>query len=138
MALDGASLNRFLPVVIDYDKNIEEKLTNNSDLLPLFWNIREIINKNDIRHVISTRNIINAVDLLKSNAFNIYDIFDMTIIQGLDKFSLATVSRELKSNLRYSDEFLNYLDSKYEVSKNAYKESTEEDYSYKREYYGGF
>lgn len=137
-ALDGASLNRFLPVVIDYDKNIEEKLTNNSDLLPLFWNIREIINKNDIRHVISTRNIINAVDLLKSNAFNIYDIFDMTIIQGLDKFSLATVSRELKSNLRYSDEFLNYLDSKYEVSKNAYKESTEEDYSYKREYYGGF
>ena len=62
----------------------------------------------------------------------------MTIIQGLDKFSLATVSRELKSNLRYSDEFLNYLDSKYEVSKNAYKESTEEDYSYKREYYGGF
>lgn len=137
-ALDGASLNRFLPVVIDYDKNIEEKLTNNSELLPLFWNIREIINKNDIRHVISTRNIINAVDLLNNNAFNIYDIFDMTIIQGLDKFSLATISRELKSNLRYSDELLNYLNSKYEVSKNAYKESTEEDYSYKREYYGGF
>lgn len=140
--LDGASLNRFLPIVIDYDKSIEEKVTNNSELLPLFWNIRKIINKNEINHVISTRNIINAVDLLNSGIFSIYDIFDMTIIQGLDKFSLKTISKDLNTNIRYSNELLNHLSNKYNINKNEYKESNTEDYgfkkSYKKNYYGDY
>lgn len=131
-----------MPIVIDYDKSIEEKVTNNSELLPLFWNIRKIINKNEINHVISTRNIINAVDLLNSGIFSIYDIFDMTIIQGLDKFSLKTISKDLNTNIRYSNELLNHLSNKYNINKNEYKESNTEDYgfkkSYKKNYYGDY
>ena len=74
--LDGASLNRFSTIVIDYDREIEKKVTDNSEILELYWNVREIINKNGIRHVISTRNIINATDLIKSKAFSIEEVFD--------------------------------------------------------------
>jgi len=83
-ALDGTSLNRFLPWVIDYDRNLEENLVRHTEILKLYWNVRDIVMKQGIRHVISTRNIVNASELLDEGSFSHEEIFDMTIIQGLD------------------------------------------------------
>ena len=118
--LDGASLNRFSPIIIDYDKEIERKLTNNADILELFWSIREIISKNEIRHVISTRNIINAVELLNSKYFSLEDVFDLTLIQSLDNFSLITIAKELNPNIKYARQLLAHLNQNYNVTTNAY------------------
>lgn len=121
-ALDGASLNRFSPIIIDYDRNIEQSLTNNSRLLELYWHVRDIVNENDIRHVISTRNIINAVDFFNTRKFSMGQIFDMTLIQSLDTYSLNIIASKLNTRIDYASDLLRHLETNYKVSKNTYND----------------
>ena len=114
-ALDGASLNRFIPVVIDYDKELERNLINHKEILELYWQVRNIIQDNTIRHVISTRNIKNASDLLDMNCFNLNDIFEWTIVQGLDQNDLSIISARIITNDLYSRKFLEYIKDKYQL-----------------------
>ncbi len=113
-SLDGASLNRFLPIFIDYDKNLEQNLVKNTSILNLFWQVRESINKNKIRHVISTRNIVNADRMLNSNMFTINNIFDYTIIQSMSDDDLRMILKDLVSAPKdnYIVSFINYLKMK--------------------------
>ena len=113
-SLDGASLNRFLPIFIDYDKNLEQNLVKNTSILNLFWRVRESINKNKIRHVISTRNIVNADRMLNSNMFTLNNIFDYTIIQSMNEDDLRMILKDLSncSMDNYIVSFINYLKMK--------------------------
>ena len=113
-SLDGASLNRFLPIFIDYDKNLEQNLVKNTSILNLFWQVRESINKNKIRHVISTRNIVNADRMLNSNMFTLNSIFDYTIIQSMSEDDLRMILKDLAigSMDNYIVSFINYLKMK--------------------------
>ena len=113
-SLDGASLNRFLPIFIDYDKNLEQNLVKNTSILNLFWQVRESINKNKIRHVISTRNIVNADRMLSSNMFTLNNIFDYTIIQSMNEDDLRMILKDLSncSMDNYIVSFINYLKMK--------------------------
>lgn len=113
-SLDGASLNRFLPIFIDYDKNLEQNLVKNTSILNLFWQVRESINKNKIRHVISTRNIVNADRMLNSNMFTLNNIFDYTIIQSMNEDDLRMILKDLASGSmdNYITSFINYLKMK--------------------------
>lgn len=119
-ALDGATLNRFIPIVIDYDKQLERQLVRNTDILNLYWDVRKVVNDNQMRHVISTRNIKNADDLLEVGQFELGDIFDWTIIQGLDKSSLRILASKLSGNDRYSLKFLEHLRNSYQIDRNEY------------------
>lgn len=115
-ALDGASLNRFIPVTIDYDRELEKNLISHKEILNLYWNVREIVQANTMRHVISTRNIKNASDLLDTNSFDLGDIFDWTIIQGLDINDLHIIASRISGRDSYSVEFVKHLKRKYNVS----------------------
>lgn len=114
--LDGASLNRFIPVVIDYDQDLERQLVNHEEILPLFWEVRKLINENTIRHVISTRNITNASDFLDAD-FNLEDIFDWTIVQGMDINDLNLVCSRITTHDQFSTAFLNHAEKKYKISR---------------------
>ena len=124
-SLDGASLNRFLPIFIDYDKNLEQNLVKNTSILNLFWQVRESINKNKIRHVISTRNIVNADRMLNSNMFTLNSIFDYTIIQSMSEDDLRMILKDLASGSmdNYITSFINYLNIKG-INLNEYNQNT--------------
>ena len=124
-SLDGASLNRFLPIFIDYDKNLEQNLVKNTSILNLFWQVRESINKNKIRHVISTRNIVNADRMLNSNMFTLNNIFDYTIIQSMSEDDLRMILKDLASGSmdNYITSFINYLNIKG-INLNEYNKNT--------------
>lgn len=124
-SLDGASLNRFLPIFIDYDKNLEQNLVKNTNILNLFWRVRESINKNKIRHVISTRNIVNADRMLNSNMFTLNNIFDYTIIQSMSEDDLRMILKDLASGSmdNYIVSFINYLNIKG-INLNEYNQNT--------------
>lgn len=115
-ALDGASLNRFLPITIDYDRDLERNLISNTDILDLYWNVRDVVISNSIRHVISTRNIKNASDLIDSKAFDLGKIYDWTIIGGLDNHDLNIISSRITGSDYYSTEFVQHLKRNYKVS----------------------
>ena len=144
-SLDGASLNRFLPIFIDYDKNLEQNLVKNTSILNLFWQVRESINKNKIRHVISTRNIVNADRMLSSNMFTINNIFDYTIIQSMSDDDLRMILKDLVSAPKdnYIVSFINYLNIKG-INLNEYNQNASRTRTRKNNFnsngfnYGGF
>lgn len=144
-SLDGASLNRFLPIFIDYDKNLEQNLVKNTSILNLFWQVRESINKNKIRHVISTRNIVNADRMLNSNMFTLNNIFDYTIIQSMNEDDLRMILKDLSncSMDNYIVSFINYLKMKginlNEYNQNASRTRTRQnDFDSYGSNHGGF
>ncbi len=121
-ALDGASLNRFVPIYIDYDKDLEENLVSDTSILPLYWEVRNAINKNKIHHVISTRNIVEANKMKRASMFSNEEIFDYTIIQSLTDDDLRVIAKHLYSVPLdyYQKEFLRHLELNRNISINDY------------------
>ncbi len=121
--LDVASLNRFIPIFINYDHNLEANLVSNQAFLPFYWKIREIIEANRIRQVISTRNIVNAGKMIANELFALEKIFDFTIIQGMNQDDLRIILNglnESKSTGIYEDQFVNYLQKVKKIDKKGY------------------
>lgn len=56
---DAAAMSRFVRVYIDYDRNIEEQL-GDKDIVARVWSLRDACKTLGIRHVVSTRMIIQA------------------------------------------------------------------------------
>ena len=136
-SLDGAILDRYFTYALDYDKKLEQSLVNNKEILDLFWNIREIVEKNDIHHTVSTRAILNMDKILSSNiigkgTFTIGNAFDGTLIKGLDKEDLSIIVSRITTDDYYTKEFIKYLKEKYNVSKDKYNETSNNDYSYQK------
>ena len=113
--LDGASLNRFLPVPVDYDTNIEKSLTNNQAILPLYWEVRRIVRENEINYVVSTRNILNADKYLSAKVFPLDKIFEWTLVGSLQDFDLATIISNIGTTDSYSIAFIEFVKRNYNI-----------------------
>ena len=113
--LDGASLNRFLPVPVDYDTNIEKSLTNNQAILPLYWEVRRIVRENEINYVVSTRNILNADKYLSAKVFSLDKIFEWTLVGSLQDFDLATIISNIGTTDSYSMAFIEFVKRNYNI-----------------------
>ena len=132
--LDGASLNRFVAVEVDYDIDIERGLVNNSDILPLYWEVRRIIRENEINYVVSTRNILNADKYLNANVFSLGDIFAWTLIGSMTEFDLGVIISNIKTTDKYSLAFIEFVKKNYNIEevkdKNKTKTRTRNSYGY--------
>lgn len=63
--LDGATLDRFVTLEFDYDKNIEKQLAYDEDLYNFIRALREAIEKSGLRYIVSMRALINSTKLLR-------------------------------------------------------------------------
>jgi len=63
--LDAATLDRFEPVLVDYDTELEKKLVD-EELLAWAAHVREVIAKNKLRRVMSTRKLLNMTAQLNA------------------------------------------------------------------------
>lgn len=59
--LDAATLNRFVVVEVDYDERVEDSICNDVDLLKFIRDFRQGLKECGIHHVVSYRNIEQAV-----------------------------------------------------------------------------
>jgi MoxR-like ATPase len=65
--LDAATLDRFYPIVMDYDQEFEAQVAGQQKvILDWCWRMREKVNTLKLRRVISTRTIIKAVTASKA------------------------------------------------------------------------
>jgi len=135
--LDGASLNRFVAVPVDYDTTIEKTLVNNQDILPLYWEVRRIIRENEINYVVSTRNILNADKYISAKVFDLDDIFSWTLAGSMTEFDLAVIISNIKTSDRYSNAFIDFVKRNYKIETAKTKQRTrnrngydEEEYNY--------
>lgn len=136
--LDGASLNRFLPVPVDYDTNIEKSLTNNQAILPLYWEVRRIVRENEINYVVSTRNILNADKYLSAKVFSLDKIFEWTLVGSLQDFDLATIISNIGTTDSYSMAFIEFVKRNYNIQEATNQNNNGYGNGYSKSYGNGY
>lgn len=127
--LDGATLDRFIVVDVDYDKELEKALTKNDFWFKVVNKVRENSIENGIKIIVSPRAALDGADLLDAG-FSIQEVIDMTILKGIDKDSRNKLLKDV--NLKYfaslaKEEYLISLEIDFDKFK--YKLSMNEQYS---------
>ena len=82
--LDGATLDRFITVNVDYDKKLEKSLTQNDNWYNIIGKIRTNIEKTGTKLIVSPRASMDGADLLDIG-FSIKDVLDMVVFKGASK-----------------------------------------------------
>lgn len=109
--LDGATLDRFITVNVDYDKKLEKSLTQNDDWYNIINKIRTNIEKTGTKLIVSPRASMDGADLLDIG-FSVKDVLDMVVFKGASKdiktkllkgVDISIISKDSISIKTYSD-----------------------------------
>lgn len=99
--IDGASLDRFAIIHIDYSRTIEEVLAQgDTELLDFIHDFRKISDNMGIYCICSYRTIERIKKL--ENQFELKDILKMSLIKSLSKDDIRMLKNELDPNNKYS------------------------------------
>lgn len=90
--LDGATLDRFIVINVDYDENLESSLTDNEQWFGVVKKIRQNIQDQGIKMIVSPRASMDGADLLDAG-FGIAEVVDMVILKGVDEDTKQKVLR---------------------------------------------
>lgn len=89
---DAASMSRFVRVFVDYDRKIEAKIAGKHvDILHRVWALREACNVLGIRHVVSTRMIVQACKAREHGKATKVEIDADILFAGLDDAAVKQV-----------------------------------------------
>lgn len=108
--LDGATLNRFAIIEVDYDSKIEELVatkedgTVDTDLVDFARAIRNAFDKNGVQHIVSYREIGRINKMVNQAKMNIVTAVKSCLIKGLEVDSIRLAKdrlSELKDNVYY-------------------------------------
>ena len=95
LVLDSATLDRFVIIEFDYDRNIEMKLANGNEALVNFIRgLRRFSKENGVRATFSYRCIITVTKLEKAG-MELKDIMAIAIFKGLDTDTVKTFKTDL-------------------------------------------
>lgn len=98
--LDGATLDRFIIIDVDYDSNLERNLANNDTWVDVVEKVRENIKNQGIKMIISPRASMDGADLLEEG-FNPSEVMEMCIYKGCDADIRTKISKGINlSNVR--------------------------------------
>ena len=93
--LDGATLDRFVLVEIDYDPRIEENLCQDEELRNFLYDVRKSVKENKINHIIGMRCFKYAYQLLV-NGFDKEFIIKSVVLKGLQRDDINVLKSSLK------------------------------------------
>ncbi|CUW38803.1 conserved protein of unknown function(AAA+ ATPase domain,194-344) [Magnetospirillum sp. XM-1] len=92
--LDGASLDRFFSVALDYDEDLERMLCPNNDWVRHVQRVRDAVRKLQIRHIVSPRASIMGAAALAAGLDR--DTVEAGLLwKGLDKATIAKIQAEV-------------------------------------------
>jgi hypothetical protein len=95
LVLDSATLDRFVIIEFDYDKNIELSISGgNEPLVNFIRGLRRYSKENGVRATFSYRCIITVTKLEKAG-LDLQDIMSIAIFKGLDKDTIKTFKTDL-------------------------------------------
>lgn len=96
-ALDASTLDRFDTIFFDYDRNLEEKLYPNPEVLEFMWAFRDAVYKTHIPHIVSTRGI-GKVYKKALNGIPYEKILLANVVKNLDQDSLNSILGSMDIN----------------------------------------
>lgn len=95
LVLDSATLDRFVIIEFDYDRNIEMKLANgNESLVNFIRGLRRFAKENGVRATFSYRCIITVTKLEKAG-MELQDILAIAVFKGLDVDTTKTFKTDI-------------------------------------------
>lgn len=95
LVLDQATLDRFVVIEFDYDRNVEMNLAHgNEQLVNFVRGLRRFAKENGIRATFSYRCIITTTKLMETG-MNLKTILTIAIFKGLDKDTINTFKTDL-------------------------------------------
>lgn len=90
--LDAASLDRFAVIEVDYDLDIERILSQgNDDWLDRVWSVRRAVADKKVRHVVSTRAIMNGAAALGAGMARA-DVEKLYLFKGMSSNDKAKIN----------------------------------------------
>lgn len=102
--IDGATLDRFILVKMDYDTELENALCPEESLKNFIYDIRKSAKKNKVNCIVGMRCLKNAYEMFV-NEFDKQDIVSDSIIKGLGEDDINI----LKADLDSSNEWYKYF-----------------------------
>ena len=98
LVLDQATLDRFVVIDFDYDRNVEMNLAHgNEQLVNFVRGLRRFAKENGIRATFSYRCIITTTKLMETG-MNLKTILTIAIFKGLDKDTVNTFRTDLSKD----------------------------------------
>ena len=82
--LDSATLDRFITIEVNYDEELEEKLTEHSDWFKIVKKIRKNVQEQGLKVVVSPRASMQGADLLDAG-FEVEEVLNMVILKGVSQ-----------------------------------------------------
>lgn len=92
--LDGATLDRFVLVEMDYDNRIEERICQDEELRDFLYDIRKSVTKNKINHVVGMRAFKYSYEMLV-NGFDKEFIINSVIMKGVLQDDLNIIEYDM-------------------------------------------
>ncbi len=93
---DGAALNRYLRVYVDYDRAVEERIAD-ADIVERVWSIRKACYSLCIQHIISTRSL-NYAQRMRAAGASKKDVDKHCLFSGLTDDAVKQIATEMKGS----------------------------------------
>jgi len=94
--LDGATMDRFFPIHIDYDNNIERAAAQNDSWVDFVQSARAAVDRLKLRVIISPRASIGGAKLLRAGVDKA-QVAESTIWKGLDDTTRQKIKTEMRN-----------------------------------------
>ena len=105
--LDAATLDRFVTVYFDYDSEIEKALCSDKDLYAFISACRVVVEKTQLRYVISMRAIVNGSKL--ANILTPQQVIKDIVFKGASIDDLSLVNEKIKDYASQGNKYVKAL-----------------------------
>lgn len=96
--LDGASLDRFTVIRVNYSAKIEKSITNNnSELIQFCYSFRKAVSDTGASYIFSYRALV-AITALETS-FDIIKVLNMCLFKSMQKDDLHTIFQKIQENI---------------------------------------
>ena len=101
--LDGATLNRFALVEVDYDKRIEDNVCPDKDIADFCRAFRMVCNKNGVHHIVSYREMSRLYKMVNIAGLDKAVALKTCLTKGLEGDTLKMIWNDMPNGV-YKDE----------------------------------
>jgi hypothetical protein len=96
--LDGATLDRFVVIKMDYDTKVEQELCPDTDYYQFVKDLRSLVNKYKLRHIIGMRASINGYKSLMAGMSKAF-VIESIVTKGMSIDDLNTLIQNMTSEM---------------------------------------
>lgn len=102
--LDGATLNRFAIVEVDYDKRIEDNICPDKDIADFCRAFRSICVKNGVHHIVSYREMSRLYKMITIAKLDKAEAIKTGLTKGLENDTLKMIYNDMSNDIAYKNE----------------------------------